>query len=106
MDLVGGLARRHPVARVKQNSNEPSSYNSSFDIPRTWKSINCSKRWNGNGEQGFLLQLNPATIASISVIKDASAAVYGVKAANSVILVKTKKRHQESELRLIAAILG
>jgi TonB-linked SusC/RagA family outer membrane protein len=36
-------------------------------------------------------ELNPADIASISVLKDASAAIYGSRAANGVILVTTKK---------------
>lgn len=36
-------------------------------------------------------QLNAADIESISVLKDASAAVYGFRAANGVILVTTKK---------------
>ena len=35
-------------------------------------------------------ELNPEDIASISVLKDASAAIYGSRAANGVILVTTK----------------
>ncbi len=35
--------------------------------------------------------LDPASIESISVLKDAAAAVYGARAANGVILVTTKK---------------
>lgn len=35
--------------------------------------------------------LNSSAIASISVIKDASAAIYGARAGNGVILVKTKQ---------------
>jgi len=35
--------------------------------------------------------LDPATVESISVLKDATAAVYGARAANGVILVTTKK---------------
>lgn len=38
--------------------------------------------------------LDPSVIESISVLKDASAAVYGARAANGVILVTTKKGHQ------------
>ena len=38
--------------------------------------------------------LDPASIESISVLKDASAAVYGSRAANGVILVTTKKGKQ------------
>ena len=36
-------------------------------------------------------ELNPADIETISVLKDASAAIYGSRAANGVILVTTKK---------------
>lgn len=36
-------------------------------------------------------QVNPQDVESISVLKDASAAIYGVQGANGVILVTTKK---------------
>ena len=41
--------------------------------------------------QGGLARLNPEEIESISVIKDATAAVYGSRSANGVIVVTTKK---------------
>lgn len=45
-----------------------------------------------DGLPGNLNDLNPADIESISVLKDASsAAIYGSRAANGVILVKTKE---------------
>lgn len=40
---------------------------------------------------GGLDRLNPQDIQSISVLKDASAAIYGAQAANGVILVTTKR---------------
>ncbi len=40
---------------------------------------------------GGLDRLNPNDIESISVLKDASAAIYGARAANGVILVTTKR---------------
>lgn len=44
------------------------------------------------GSQNILNTINPADIESISVLKDASAAaIYGVRAANGVILITTKK---------------
>ena len=43
--------------------------------------------------------LDPAQIESISVLKDASAAVYGSKGANGVVLVKTK-RGREGKLTI------
>jgi TonB-dependent starch-binding outer membrane protein SusC len=43
------------------------------------------------GPDGSLVGINPADIASIEVLKDASSlAFYGVRGANGVILIKTK----------------
>ena len=39
-----------------------------------------------------LAGLNPNDIESIEILKDASAAIYGIGAADGVILVTTKKR--------------
>lgn len=44
-------------------------------------------------------RLNPEDIESISVLKDASAAIYGARAANGVILVTTK-RGKEGKVRM------
>jgi TonB-linked SusC/RagA family outer membrane protein len=41
--------------------------------------------------QGGFERLNPADIENISVLKDASAAIYGARAANGVILITTKR---------------
>ena len=38
-----------------------------------------------------LTLINPSDIESISILKDASAAIYGTRAANGVILIETKK---------------
>ena len=47
------------------------------------------------GEAGNLSQINPSDIASIEVLKDASAAaIYGSRGANGVILVQTKRAEQ------------
>jgi TonB-dependent starch-binding outer membrane protein SusC len=47
-----------------------------------------------DGVPGRSLQrLDPNTIASISVLKDASAAIYGMQAGNGVLLVTTKRGH-------------
>lgn len=41
--------------------------------------------------EGGISRINPADIETISVLKDASAAIYGARAANGVILVTTKR---------------
>jgi TonB-dependent starch-binding outer membrane protein SusC len=40
---------------------------------------------------GGINNINPADIATIDVLKDASTAIYGIRAANGVIIVTTKK---------------
>lgn len=44
--------------------------------------------------------LNPNDIESITVLKDATAGIYGVRAANGVIIVETKKGKLNSEPRI------
>ncbi|WP_205853552.1 SusC/RagA family TonB-linked outer membrane protein [Polaribacter filamentus] len=43
--------------------------------------------------------LNPNDIKSINVLKDATAGIYGVRAANGVVLITTKSGRKESELK-------
>jgi TonB-linked SusC/RagA family outer membrane protein len=84
------LTGRVAGVRVWQKSAEPGSFNNVFDI----------RGYLGNplvvidGIQRTMAdfqRLNPNDIEDISVLKDASAAIYGVRAANGVILVTTKK---------------
>ncbi len=52
------------------------------------------RNWLGSAEVGGLdafNALNPEDIESISILKDASAAIYGLRASNGVVLVTTKK---------------
>lgn len=82
------LTGRVPGLRVWQKSSEPGTYSNNMDIrglgaplividgvPRTVEDFQ---------------RLNASDIQDISVLKDASAAIYGVRAANGVLLVTTK----------------
>lgn len=83
------LTGRVAGVRVWQRSAEPGTFSNNFDI-------------RGMGEPLVVIdgiprtvadfqRLNPNDIDDISVLKDASAAIYGVRAANGVVLVTTKK---------------
>ena len=53
---------------------------------------------DGTIYNGELCDLNPADIQSITVLKDAaSASIYGVRAANGVVLVTTKRGHTDKK---------
>ena len=55
-------------------------------------------------DEGQFNNLAPGDIESISILKDASAAIYGVKAANGVVVVTTKRgaRNKESTVTIDA----
>ena len=56
---------------------------------------------------GELSEINPNDISQIDVLKDASsAAVYGAKAANGVIIVTTKKGRSEKPVINFSANIG
>jgi len=44
--------------------------------------------------------INPNDIKSVNVLKDATAGIYGVRAANGVIIIETKTGRKESELKV------
>jgi TonB-dependent SusC/RagA subfamily outer membrane receptor len=46
---------------------------------------------SGNAPTNPLLTLSPNEIESIDVLKDASAAIYGARGANGVVLITTKR---------------
>lgn len=50
--------------------------------------------------------LNPGDIESINVLKDATAGIYGVQAANGVILITTKTGRKNSELKFTYDVYG
>lgn len=75
--------------RVIQKTSEPGEYTNQFDI-RGFGTPLIVIDGVPRGNDTFA-RLSPDEIESISVLKDASAAVYGVKAANGVVLVTTKK---------------
>ena len=50
--------------------------------------------------------VTPSDIESITVLKDATAGIYGVRAANGVILITTKSGVKDSELQLDVNLYG
>jgi TonB-linked SusC/RagA family outer membrane protein len=53
-------------------------------------------------DQGQFNNLSPNDVESISVLKDASAAIYGVRAANGVVVVTTKKGSGDTRVNIDA----
>ncbi len=59
-----------------------------------------------DGAEGSLNQINPADIEHISVLKDGTAAIYGARAADGVILVTTKSARKNQDQRITLQAIG
>ena len=98
------------VSKLKKKENEVVTYNNIYDylqgrvagvqvtpdkriLIRGINSINSSTDpliLVDGSEMSDISSLNPNDIESVSVLKDASSAIYGVRGGNGVILITTK----------------
>lgn len=88
-DAKNMLTGKIPGVRVTQNTAEPGEFGyGNFDI----RGYGSSPLIVVDGvPRGNLERIDPNEIESISVLKDASAAIYGARGGNGVILVTTKQ---------------
>ena len=83
------LTGRVPGVRVWQKSAEPGTYSNSMDIRGLGEPLIVIDGVPRSTED--FQRLNANDIENVSVLKDASAAIYGVRGGNGVVLVTTKK---------------
>ena len=72
--------------QIRQQSGEPGSFDNMISIRGFGTPLYVIDGIPRDGS-GEFQRLNPTDIESISILKDASAAIYGLNAANGVILV-------------------
>lgn len=85
-NVSNALAGKLPGLRAVQRSGAPGDDAASIDIRGFGSALVIV-----DGVERDFTQIDANDIESISILKDASAAVYGFKGANGVILVTTKK---------------
>ncbi|WP_409013238.1 SusC/RagA family TonB-linked outer membrane protein [Dyadobacter sp. CY343] len=93
-NLSNTLGGRLPGVSAVQASGEPGYDGSAIRIRGTNSLGNSNALIVVDGvpnRSGGLDRINPADIESISVLKDAAAAIYGSRAGNGVILITTKR---------------
>ncbi|SHG62118.1 TonB-linked outer membrane protein, SusC/RagA family, partial [Fodinibius roseus] len=83
---------------VSQNSGQPGNDDALLRV-RGWGTLNNSSPMVIiDGVEGSMAHINSNDIESVSVLKDAaSAAIYGSKAANGVVLVTTKSGEYDEQ---------
>ncbi len=90
-----GLAGMVAGVQVTSSSNRPGNDNSSILIRGQGTLNNAAPLVIIDGIEGNINSVNPQDIENLSVLKDAaSAAIYGSRAANGVILITTKQGKQ------------
>ncbi len=99
--VSAAMAGSMPGVTVIQTSGAPGAQTGSITI-RGKNSINAaSPLVIVDGIPGSMNNIDPQDIESISVLKDAaSSAIYGVQAANGVILITTKKGKKGQKARV------
>ena len=94
VNLSNAIAGRMPGVVAMQSSGEPGYDGSALRVRGSNTLGNNDALVVIDGvpaRPGGFERLNPADVENISVLKDASAAIYGARAANGVILVTTKR---------------
>ncbi|TKG89083.1 SusC/RagA family TonB-linked outer membrane protein [Puteibacter caeruleilacunae] len=99
-NMIGGTV---PGIITIVNSGEPGKNNSEFWIRGIGTfGANSTALVLIDGLEGSLNEVDPADVESFSILKDASAtAVYGMKGANGVVLITTK-RGKKGKINLTA----
>lgn len=91
-NISNGLAGLAAGVHVTSGSNRPGNDNSSILVRGQGTLNNSAPLIIIDGMEGNINSVNPQDIESLSVLKDAaSAAIYGSRAANGVILITTKQ---------------
>lgn len=100
-DASQALSGKIPGVWVSQNSGSPGSDGATIRIRGYGTLNNTNPLILIDGVEGRLSEINPNDIESISVLKDAaSAAIYGSRAANGVVLIETKKGNGNEKISL------
>ncbi|MDR3142410.1 MAG: TonB-dependent receptor [Tannerellaceae bacterium] len=80
------LTGKLPGLRVIQKTSEPGQFSNQFDI----RGLGAPLFIVDGVPRGDFPRMDANDIESISILKDAAAAIYGVRAANGVVLITTK----------------
>ncbi len=89
--LAQSLQGKIPGLQIRQNTGEPGDFNTSINIRGFGSPLYVIDGIPQNDSGQSFQRLSPNDIESISFVKDASAAVYGLRAGNGVVIVTTKK---------------
>jgi len=94
-NVINMLSGKVAGVRITQNSSQPGEFDNNIDIRGMGTPLIVVD--GVPRDQSYFSRMDANEIESVSVLKDASAAIYGVRAANGVILVTTKHGSSATE---------
>ena len=81
--------------RITQKSSQPGEFDNAIDIRGLGEPLIVVD--GIPRDKGYFSRMDANEIESVSVLKDASASIYGIRAANGVILVTSKHGGESSD---------
>jgi len=88
-NAVNSLTGKIPGVRISQTSSRPGAFETTMDIRGLGTPLVVVD--GVPRDVDYFAHMNAGDIESVSVLKDASAAIYGLRSANGVVLVTTKR---------------
>ncbi len=104
-NLISNIQGKMPGLLIRQRTGEPGTFDNMISIRGYGSPLVVIDGITREGTDE-LAQLSSDDIESISILKDASAAIYGMNAANGVIIVTTKKGVAEKTRVSYSALFG
>lgn len=105
-NLITNIQGKMPGLLIRQKTGEPGTFDNMISIRGYGDPLIVIDGVTRDGGAEELAQLASEDIESISILKDASAAIYGMNAANGVIIVTTKKGVAEKTRVSYSAMFG
>ena len=93
-NFINNLQGKMPGLLIRQKTGEPGTFDNMISIRGYGTPLVVIDGVTRRGTDD-LASLNSEDIESVSILKDASAAIYGMNAANGVIIVTTKQGKNE-----------
>lgn len=103
-NLVNNIQGKMPGLLIRQKTGEPGTFDNMISIRGYGDPLVVID--GVTREKDELAQLSSEDIESISILKDASAAIYGMNSANGVIIVTTKKGASEKTRISYSGLFG
>jgi len=98
--VINMLTGKIPGVRILQTTAEPGEYDNVLNIRGYQTAPLVVIDGIIGGDQSTIGRMDPNEIESISVLKDAAASIYGMRAAGGAILITTKKGSKNGKINI------